>query len=209
MLLVFVPWARLVSTVLDKDARQFHLSHHLFNAIYMAAAVVALVTMLFVPIFWIGWPLGMAILITPVYVYWQIRNREVPEKERFELTTLSLSARLAARKKIKSASAAISWVDPAGNPKVCPPKDDPRFSIHMLGEDLLVPALEARATEVNLAVSSRGTSVSQTIDGIRYKREAVPAESAVPLIDYMKDVAGLNVEDRRRRQTATVKLNGP
>ena len=146
MLLVFVPWARLISTVLDKDARRFHLSHHLFNAIYMATAVVALVTMLFVPIFWIGWPLGTVILITPVYVYWQIRNKEVPEKERFELTALSLSARLAARKKIKSAKAAISWVDPAGNPKVCPPKDDARFSIHMLSEDLLVPALEARMT---------------------------------------------------------------
>lgn len=205
----FLPWAWLISSKLDKDARFYHLNYVMYNSIFLGSGVAALAAMLLVPIFWIGWPLGIALLAAPIYIYWQVRNREVPEKDRFELKALSLSSRLAARKKLKSANAAISFEDPAGKQKTCPPKDDPSFAIHMLAEDLIVPALEARATQVNVAVTNRGISVSQTIDGVRYKREAVPAESAMPLIDYVKGIAGLNVDDRRRRQSATCHVNGP
>ena len=32
-----------------------------------------------IPIFWIGWPLGVVILGTPLLVYMKIRNQAVPE----------------------------------------------------------------------------------------------------------------------------------
>lgn len=205
----FVPWAWLVSTHLDKDAAKHHLNRHLFNAVHLGTGVAALLAMLFIPIFWIGWPLGIILLATPIYVYWQIRNREVPEHQQFHLTALDLRERLTARKKIKAAVAAVRFVDKDGNERQTPPKDDPRFAMHMLAEDVLVPALEARATEFSIAVSSRGVVMTQTIDGVRYKRDTVPAESGMPLIDYFKDVAGLNVEDRRRHQKADFKVSSP
>ncbi len=210
LFVTFVPWLWLVSSKLDKDARYFKLQRRQqYNAAYMAAAVVALAVMLFVPIFWVGWPLGIVVLAAPLWVYMQVRNRAVAEKDQFKLTTQTLAARFATRRKVKAANAAVRFIDPAGKERVCPPKDDPAFARHMAAEDLIVPALEARATQVDLSVSPRGTTLTQTIDGIRYKREAMPVESAVALVDYLKGIARVNVEDRRRRQKADLTLVGP
>ncbi len=79
----------------------------------------------------------------------------------------------------------------------------------MVLEDVIVPALEARATQVDFSVGPRGTALTVTIDGVRYKRDAPDADTAVPMIDYLKEIAGLNVEDRRRRQTTNMTLTGP
>ncbi len=209
LFVTFVPYLWLVSSKLDKDARVVRMPRRQWNAVYMATAVAALAVMLFVPIFWIGWPLGIIALAAPLWVYVQMRNRAVPEKDRFTLTPQTLAAGFATRRRVKAASAAVRFIDPQGKERVCPPKDDPGFARHMAAEDLIVPALEARATQVDLSVSQRGTTLTQTIDGIRYKRDGLPVESALVLVDYMKDVGKLNVEDRRRRQKADLKLLGP
>ncbi len=46
MFVVFVPWAWLISSKLEKDARYFHLNHRMWNGIYLGAGVVALAAML-------------------------------------------------------------------------------------------------------------------------------------------------------------------
>ena len=207
----FVPWAWLISSKLDKDARFYHLNHQMWNGIHLAAGVAALAAMLFIPpTFWLSWPVGMIILAAPLYAYWQIRNRQVPETERFKLSGEGLAARLEARKLARSARGAmLRFIDPKGNERNVPPKDDPLYPIHIMAEDLIAPAVAARATQIELTVGTGGGRVSQTIDGIRYKREPLPPESAAHLIAYLKEIAALNVEDRRRRQTAEFRMLGP
>jgi len=210
MFLTFLPWLWLISSKLDKDAQYFHLNRHLYNAIYMGAAVAALAAMLLVPIFWVGWPLGALILFAPVYAYWQIRNREVPESQRFLLTGDSIAERLTRAKHKRAAKAAsLQFKDPEGNLHTAPPRDEPGFAVHMLAEDLILPALAARVARVDLAVGSQGNVVAQTIDGVRYKRAPVPAELGLPLVDYLKGLGCLDIEDRRRWQTADVRMSGP
>lgn len=205
-----VPWAWLVSSKLEKDARYYKLKHRLFNYVYLGCFAAALAAMLFVPIFWIGWPLGIAVLAAPLVAYMKIRNAEVPEGKEFKLTGQGLAERLAARRAARAHRAALlAFLDAEGRERPTPSKDDPRFTTHMLVEDLVVPALAARASQVDIAVGSGGATVSHTIDGIRYKRQEITAEQGMGLIDYLKDVAGLNVEDRRRRQNATFRMNGP
>ncbi|MHC4968729.1 MAG: ATPase, T2SS/T4P/T4SS family, partial [Planctomycetota bacterium] len=210
MFLTFLPWLWLISSKLDKDALYFHLNRHLYNAIYMGAAVAALAAMLLVPIFWVGWPLGAVILFAPVYAYWQIRNREVPESQRFLLTGDSIAERLTRAKRRRAAKAAsLEFKDPQGNLHTAPPRDEPGFAVHMAAEDLILPALAARATRVDLAVGASGNVVAHTVDGVRYKLAPLPTESALPLVDYLKALGCLDVEDRRRWQTADVRMSGP
>src|SRR5688572_9659572 len=74
MLPPFFGWAWLVATHLDKDARYFHLNSPMWNGIHLGAGVAALAAMLFIPIFWIGWPVGVLVLLGPILVYWRMRN---------------------------------------------------------------------------------------------------------------------------------------
>ncbi|MHC4414497.1 MAG: ATPase, T2SS/T4P/T4SS family [Planctomycetota bacterium] len=210
MFATFVPWAWLVSSKLDKDARLHHLKHRVFNAVHLASGVAALAAMLLVPIFWVGWPIGIIILAAPVLTYWRIRDQKLPEAQRFTLSGRAFADRLVARKQSRATHGAmLRFADAEGDEHKVPLKDDPRYPIHIVAEDLISPALEARATQIDLAVGAGGGTASQTIDGIRYKREPIPRESAMPLVDYLKGVAGLNVEDRRRRQTADFRMITP
>jgi general secretion pathway protein E len=112
-------------------------------------------------------------------------------------------------KSARSSKASVYFVDAAGTEHYGPAKDDPRQSAHMALEDVIVPALESRASQVDFAVGQRGAALTMTIDGVRYKRDAPEADTAVPMVDYLKEIAGLNVEDRRRRQSTNMKLSGP
>src|SRR5690606_25296809 len=206
----FVAWAWLVSARLDKDARYYHLHYHLWNAIHLGAGVAALAAMLFVPIFWIGWPLGILILAGPVLLYWKVRNQQVPEGKQFHLSSLDLAAVMASRRQLKAAKAAvIQFTDASGNTRTPPAKDEPLFPVHMLAEDLIGPAIIARASRLELVVGTNGGSVSQTIDGVRDKRETVPTDVSLRLIEYLKETCGLDVRDRRRRQAGKCQVRGP
>lgn len=210
LFLPFLAWAWLVSAKLDKDARYFHLNPQRWNGMHMAAGAAAFLAMLLVPVFWVGWPLGMAILVAPILVYWRVRNSNVPESQRFYLTSETLAARMEARRRAKAAHVAmLQFYDAEGKLRDVPLKEDPRYPVHILGEDIIGPALDARASMVEMRVEQGGCAVAQLVDGIRYKREPTSAEMALKVVDYLKDLAGLDVEDRRRRQTGAFRLTGP
>jgi len=210
ILVVFVPWAWLISSKLEKDARYFHLNHRRWNGIYLGTGFVALAAMLLIPLtFWITWPIGIVILLGPLYAYKQVRNQAVPEAQRFALTGEGLSAKLHSRRQSRASEGAlIQFIDHQGQKRDVPLKDDAQYLVHMVAEDLIGPALAARATEVRLEVGSSGAVVSQTVDGVRFKRDPVQVESGLRLIDYFKEMAGLNVEDRRRRQAGEFGMVG-
>ena len=94
MLLIIIPfgfWGWLIATKLDKDARYFHLNGDMWNGIHLGAGVAALAAVLFIPIFWIGWPVQMMILLAPILAYWKVRNAAVPEENKYYLSSQSIT----------------------------------------------------------------------------------------------------------------------
>ncbi|MHC4107455.1 MAG: GspE/PulE family protein [Planctomycetota bacterium] len=213
MLLIFIPflpWAWIISSKLDKDARFFHFDHRLWNGIHLAAGVAALAAMLFVPIFWASWPIGVILLAAPIAAYWRYRNERVPPENRFHLSGEGLSVRMQARRQARAARLAmLRFADAAGHDRSVPLKDDPLYQTHLLAEDVIGQGVAGRASRIELAVEPSGTSCAQTIDGIRYKRQPVTTDAGMQLIDYIKDLAGLDLEDRRRRQAGTFRMQSP
>jgi general secretion pathway protein E len=206
----FVAWAWLVSTKLDKDAKYFHLNPRMWNMIHMFAGLLGFLAMLLIPIFWLSWPAGVAILAAPILVYWKVRDSQVPESQRFKFSSEGLGAKMAARRQARAVKAAVlQFTDSKKKQRSVPLKDEPLFPIHMLAEDVLAPALAGRASRVDIGIGPNGAAVSQTVDGVRYKREPIPAEQAMQLLDFAKEVAGLDVTDRRRKQVGKLKVNGP
>jgi type II secretory ATPase GspE/PulE/Tfp pilus assembly ATPase PilB-like protein len=210
MLPPFVAWAWLISSKLDKDARYFHLNYQMWNGIHLAAGILALAAMLAIPIFWLSWPAGVAILAAPILIYWRVRDAAVPEDQRFRLSGEGMSAKLAARRQARAAKAAVlQFTDAKRQQRKVPTKEEPLYPIHMLSEDVLAPALTGRASRLEMAVSPAGANIAQTVDGLKYKREPIPGENALKLLDYLKDIAGLDLADRRKRQSGEFRVKGP
>lgn len=209
-LLPFLAWAWLISTKLDKDAHRYFLNHVLWNSIYLGSGVLAAAAALFIPIFWIGWPISMLILAAPILVYWNLRNKAVPESMRFTLSSIDVKGQMDARRQARATRAAmIQFADPDGATTRVPEKDNPLLPTHVLAEDMLGPASTARASKVEILVGASGTTISQIVDGVRYKRPPVPAEAGAKLIDYLKGIARLDLADRRRRQSGRMQMKGP
>src|SRR5688500_8311493 len=190
MLPPFMAWAWLVATKLDKDARYFHFNIEMWNGIHLAAGALALAAMLFIPSFWLSWPAGVIILLAPILAYWRVRDQKLPEAQRFKLTGEGLGAKLTARRHARaSQQALIEFIDTKGATRQVPLKDDVHYPTHMLAEDVLGPALAARAARVEVVAASGGATIRQFVDGIAYKRETIPADAAIKVIDYLKDIA--------------------
>ncbi len=220
-LLSFIKPVLLLATVLpfmwmaakiELDSRKYLLPVAMWNAILMAAATLAIAAVLLIPIFWIGWPLMILILVGTLWSYWQFRDRRVPAQAKFKLVSADLQKRLAERQAKKALSESIlKFYSPSGKSQAVPAKESPEYAIHMALESFLAPAMERRVSRLDLVATSAQQPLVplNTIDGVRVKGEAVSPQAANEAIDYLKKISGLQIDERRRKQTADLKVIGP
>ena len=198
---VLVAYLRFIGIYLEKDLRYFHFNVVGWNGAFLGTACAALVAILAIPIFWIGLPVMVLILAAPLLIYWKHRNENVPEESKFHLTADTMSARSDARKARKTQREATAvFSSSKGKELTVPPPEDPLRPVHIAAEDLLLPAIEARAARVELAATPKGGTAVQVIDSVRYKRNPMAKETASAIIDYLKKAADLDTEERRKLQ---------
>lgn len=210
LLAAVVPYAWVVSSRLEPDTRYFHFNVALWNGIFLAAGIAALAAAIFVPIFWIGWPVAILLMAGTLFAYWQYRDARVPEDRKYRPFSGELREKMEARRAKRGlAKAQVSFVGARGEIRNVPNKEDPLLAVHLRVEELLVPALERRSSRVDIAPAKNGILASCLIDGVRANLATLGGEEAQAVVDYLKAQAGLDVQDRRRRQEARFSLNGP
>ncbi|MCH2149400.1 MAG: Flp pilus assembly complex ATPase component TadA [Phycisphaerales bacterium] len=207
---VFLAWAWLVSTKLDKDCRYLNLNWRMWNSLHLGAGSVALIVMFTAGPFLLSWPLGILIMIGPVLAYWKARNAHVPEERRYYLS-FSKDPEAARQKKMAKArlAAVIHFANSQGQDIPIPQKDEDAYPVYLQVEDIIGPALESRASVVELMLSSKGAVVASTIDGVRSKQAELDAEEGSLVLSYFKQLGGLDIENTRRRQMGTFSLTTP
>lgn len=206
-----IPYFWIASKV-EADTRKFLLPIAMWNGILVGAAVVALLVVLVIPIFWAGWPLAILILAGTVWGYWQYRDKRVPANAKFQLVSEGFRQSMKDRSAKKAlAESTIKFFSPSGKPATVPQRDTPEHAVHMTLERILEPALSRRVSRLELIATAPQQPLVpvHTIDGVRIKADAVAPQEAVEAIDYLKKIGGLNLDDRRRKQMADMKMGGP
>jgi general secretion pathway protein E len=147
----------------------------------------------------------MILLGAPVFAYIKHRNASVPAGEQFSLSdTIRLRERLEQRRQAKaSRTAALQFLGPKGEARAVPPKEDPLYPIHIMAEDLIGPALDGRASRLDLHLSQQRCLIQQMVDGVRYKREPLEGDAGAKVFAYLKDLAGQNIQEQRKKQSGT------
>ncbi|MEE2912530.1 MAG: ATPase, T2SS/T4P/T4SS family [Planctomycetota bacterium] len=206
---VFVAWAWLVSKHLEKDARAAHLNSKIWNGVHIAAACIALAIIIFVPIFYIAYPIAIAVLLGPVLMYWKIRNEAVTEEYKFHLGTDTIKAALADRKKSR-ASRQVNMAIEGNNGLTVevPHKEDPSFDIYVAAEELISDAINHRASLLELKLTSKGCQGVRLVDGIATQKEPLSPDLGAKVFAFLKEAAGTDPKDVRRRQTGTFNVSG-
>ena len=206
---LFVAYMRFVAKF-ELDARRFTLPVLKLNLVFIGVALAGLAMALLIPIFWISLVLVAGLFAGTMYGYWKFRDPRVPATAKYQLGGGKLADALAARRTASAEKAAsVHFYGAKGAKEPVPQKEDPSLLVYLGLENLLVAPSEARASRVDLATSPQGTAVSMLVDGVRVKRDPMPLDLGNAVIDMAKRLAGLDPNDRRRRQTGVFKMEGP
>ena len=185
------------------DSRKRRFFPERWGGLGLVVFIIGISTVLYVPIFWIGWPLMIAMFMAVPYSYWKFRDKRVAPAERFDIFATKLAA-FKAKRKMKQAFDEVTASYGTGKGKfITPPeKGAPDFETHLNTERMLVPSLPARASRVELTPVAGGYLTVQTVDTIKSRRETYQANVAIQMIDLLKAAAGLDIKERRKRQSA-------
>ena len=203
-----IAWGYVVSN-LDKDAQRFFLKRRLWNAGFLLSAVIAFGLTLLIPYFFIGLPLAVVILAGTFSGYVYYRNKEVPPAVKWEVSLQFLYDAIAKKKSASaqhSASVVLMKKDETRLP--VPSRDQPNHEAHVLLENVMDFALPRNADRVDVMVEASKAGIVARIDGVSYPQPEVEPALAMRLIEYLKQAAGLDMEDRRKRQSGILKLDG-
>jgi hypothetical protein len=207
-LAVFVGFFRFVARF-EMDARTYNLPVAAWNWGYFGAGLVALAAIIFIPIFWIGWILAIGIFLGTMYAYMQYRNPRVPAGRQYKLGFDALTKAMAARKASSAEKAAsVLFTRADGTKEPVPQKEDAALATYLALEQILVGPIAARASRVDIATAQQGVAVSMLVDGVRTKRDPLAPELGNAAVDMLKRLAGLDIADRRRRQSGACTIDG-
>jgi type II secretory ATPase GspE/PulE/Tfp pilus assembly ATPase PilB-like protein len=208
LILPFIGWGWIVTRVLDKHAARFFLPREMWNIGHMTAGLVALLLAVLMPVegeggFWAGFGAVVLILLGDIVLFAQITNKDERVPEQFHLT-LDFSKWTEARKAKADAKKAgkAELVIRASDKSLLgvPAIDAPEFQVRLAAESLLMRAMDARASQVELAPAGKENLYGAvlTIDGVRTAGATMPASDAVKIIDLWKAGAKLDVNERRK-----------
>ena len=203
-------WAWLVATKIQKDARYYQFSIEKWNIAFLLCAFAGLGLMIFGWMFYIGWPLGILVMFAPVLVYWKKRNSTVPAENRY---TISLT-RDPEKRQQKAAMKAmrditLKYIASDNEPVAVPGEEDPARIIFQTLEAVLEPAMEQRASRVDLGLSSGGCIASMTVDTVRSKIDTFDTETGAKIFNLIRQMSGMDLKESRRQQIGEFRVSSP
>jgi type II secretory ATPase GspE/PulE/Tfp pilus assembly ATPase PilB-like protein len=207
---ILLGWARVVSSVYDKDATQFYLNRKLWNLVHLGCATAAVAALVLAPSALIGFPIMIALLAGDLVAYYLHRNKSdsVPAGAKWSISSLaSFREAAAARKEAKLNRGVTLEIKGSGGVLRAPEKSTPEFDIRIAAESVIIDALERRASEFEIQPASESAyAVIFHIDGVAAQGEGLSKQQALAVVNLYKQAAGLDVEDYRRRQQGDIEI---
>lgn len=215
VLVALFPWM-LFCQWLDKDLNQLRkMNRELWNGVVLAGGIVGVILWVFMPwkttgLFAAGFGLWFVVTVGSAGTYVLIRNSMVDGPHRV-FTPRHIKSWLQSLgkkgKKDLGPSLAFERVKLVGadKKKVTVPQDPNQSAGYEAAQNLLFDALWRRATEVELLVAANGMKLTYRIDGVAASRsDLLNREAADRAIGFLKNIAGLVAEEKRKPQKGMI-----
>jgi len=209
VLLLFVLWTLFAQWV-DKDTVAVNTYRTLWNLVVLGGGVLGLGLVAFVSRFAVGFALYMVIELTVAVIYVVHRNSLV----RPEHTILTAAhwkriqqQGLFGKKKVEAKEVKERVrITTAAKKVLAIPEDEIEREKYRLTQDLLWDVFWRRAAMVDVLPAGQATRISYLIDGIPTEREGLTRPEGDAVIQYLKEAAGLSLEERRKPQRGKLQV---
>ena len=213
MLLLTLPWLRLATWVND-DVLLARADRKKWNAITVAGGAVGLLLWLVMPFYVVGLLFYLVLAAGGLLAYVAYRNDRVPPEKKV-LTREHLAGLFAGKKRAKKAldMELLTKVTIYDNyEKIVFPPDlstaeekDIRTYNHV--QEFLYDMAWRRASEVALTPAGQNSRVLYVIDGVAHEQPAIPLAQAEEMIQFVKEISGMEVDEVRRPQKGQLSVD--
>lgn len=198
--LAFLSWAPLVRWVFI-DTQAVRTNVFMWTLAILISGIVSLLLWLMIPVFFIGLLLYLIVLGGVTMTYVTHRNAQVADFEKILSADHLRGLFVNPQKKVEKLSHGISFITGNGNEVPLPEPKSPEVEGFSAICDLIDDAVWNRADAVSLIPQKDEYAVVYEIDGVASKRDPKTREEVESLTHYVKQLAGLEIEEKRKPQT--------
>jgi type II secretory ATPase GspE/PulE/Tfp pilus assembly ATPase PilB-like protein len=208
MLVLLTPWLYVCPWV-QKDARSVRTSHTLWGGLVLGIGTLCMFIWLLSPVYVVGLLVYVVLTGAVLVAYVVHRNAKVPPEQKI-LTAdhlRSLSQRREARGVEVAQKVKLYTRDGRSAAAPGPEADTAERETYNAVQDLLHDLLWRRASEAELAPAGESTTLRLAIDGVTHEDAGPDPAVAEGVIQYLKGVGGMDVEERRRPQRGRITVD--
>jgi len=209
MLVVLTPWFYVAPWV-QKDAKKVHTSQTAWSLAVLLVGAVTLLIWLVQPYYVIGLLTYLLLTGGVLAAYVAHRNSRVEDESEKVLTMAHLSHLFSKdRGRAMKVLAKVKLYHATGKVIIPPSPEgsEEEVSAYNTAQELLYDIIWRRASEADLSPSEGQTRVRYVIDGVVIERPPLPLTASEPAIQCIKNIGGMDVEDRRRPQAGKLSVD--
>ncbi len=198
-ILALFGWAPLIRWVFT-DTQAVRTNVFTWTLAIMLSGIVSLLLWLIVPVFFIGLLLYLIIVGGVTMAYVTHRNSRVAEFEKILSAEHLRGLLINPHSKIEKASHGISFITSNDNEVPLPEPKSRELEGFIVTCDLIDDAVWNRADVIRLVPQKEEYAVVYEIDGTVSKQDPKPYEDVDNFTHYIKQLANLEVEEKRKPQ---------
>lgn len=204
MVVLLLPWL-YASTWVNKDAVHIHGNQMLWSCLVLGLGAAGAALWLLLPWYFLGLGLFVVAFATVFGIYVAYRNTHVLPEARV-LTVEHIKAALAKKTEHKiDLVQRVKLYNVLTRPVFAPDESDRAGRLaYNLTQNLLFNVITMRASDVDIVPNAEQANVKFVIDGVAQAQSPAAKEESEAVIDYLKSIAGLNVDEKRKPQSAKI-----
>lgn len=203
-ILILLIWSRLLAWA-DQDAVVAHLPRIPFNLGNLGGLVVSYALFFFLPNFWIGFPILVIAPAIEVWVYLNKRKSVVGLRDLRHQWNEYLAGKKGTKKEETGPGEVV--LISRGSPVQMPETNSPDRPAYDATQLALTEPLKRGADQVDIdGRAANGASIKYIVDGVAHAGRSLDQATGAAAISYVKGLAGMDVEERRKPQEGTLKV---
>jgi type II secretory ATPase GspE/PulE/Tfp pilus assembly ATPase PilB-like protein len=183
----------------SRDAKRLSLNQFLWGIGILAGAILGWFFWLFIPIFAVGMMFNLILAFGAIIAYAMYRDSLVSDEERILKPANLVKAVKGEKQEAFEVKEKVRLANKMGRePKV--PEDDAGQKVYQGFQDLMFDAMWRRAGEVLVQPAGEQSRILFKIDGVIAEYAQWNRDWAQSIIDYVKSICDLNLEEHRQPQ---------
>ncbi|HEY7090917.1 MAG TPA: ATPase, T2SS/T4P/T4SS family [Tepidisphaeraceae bacterium] len=204
LLVLLIIWARLL-TWTDKDAEAAHLPRIPLNTVFLGGMILAFVLFMMLPGFWVALGVLLVVWIAEIVTYLVLRNQKVGLNDLGRQFNNWIKGFGRKEKEVKAEEGQVLLINKRGNPYAPPEAEAPERAAFVAVQDLLTEPLRRGADRIEMRPTEGAAGVKYWVDGVSVDGRSIAKDDAAAAVTFLKQLAGLDLNDRRKPQSGTMK----